>query len=314
MANAARVSFAKHSNKFTTRAEKPKGSDEGILDFLAREHHWTPFSHVRYTFSSGRPLVDINKLDETLLAGMVFKNGFKTVRHSAYGWIQLWKKGALLEPRITSFFVEAMPYTAHSFGLLGGTEPYFPIHIDDDPRFIDITMREKVPIFIARQRFKHMIGFTYNEVSRRYVDEEPEFYVPEFWRERAKNKKQGSGGNHEGYVYYEWEEDDSRIPYEFQAGVDITMEEVYTNLIQDTSRDYKAAIFSKIAPEQARMVLPQSMMTEYYVTGSLAAWKRAYALRKPEDAQKEIRDLADLWDQTILQTEHKELWEKIKNE
>jgi hypothetical protein len=55
-----------------------------------------------------------------------------------------------------------------------------------------ITIRETVPIFVARQRFKHMIGFTYNEVSRRYVDSEPEFFVPVSWRKRAENKKQGS--------------------------------------------------------------------------------------------------------------------------
>ena len=55
-----------------------------------------------------------------------------------------------------------------------------------------ITMRETVPIFVARQRFKHMVGFTYNEVSRRYVDDAPEFYTPDTWRKRAENVKQGS--------------------------------------------------------------------------------------------------------------------------
>ena len=55
-----------------------------------------------------------------------------------------------------------------------------------------VTMRETVPIFVARQRFKHMVGFTYNEVSRRYVDDKPEFFVPEYWRKAAENKKQGS--------------------------------------------------------------------------------------------------------------------------
>ena len=57
---------------------------------------------------------------------------------------------------------------------------------------VQITMREKVPIFVARQRFKHMVGFTYNEVSRRYVDSPPEFFAPDVWRKRAENKKQGS--------------------------------------------------------------------------------------------------------------------------
>lgn len=141
-----------------------------------------------------------------------------------------------------------------------------------------ITMREKVPIFVARQRFKHMVGFTYNEVSRRYVDDEPEFYEPEVWRGRPVNAKQGSSDE-----LILW--DDSGLHYEKVVSVAL---EAYTNMIS-----------AGVAPEQARMVLPQSLYTEYYCTGSLAAWARAYKLRSDEHAQKEIRDLAAMWNEKI---------------
>jgi len=140
-----------------------------------------------------------------------------------------------------------------------------------------ITMRETVPIFIARQRFKHMVGFTYNEVSRRYVDNEPEFYFPK-WRERAANKKQGSGGELEQ---------------------DILVEASYRTRIDDCLKTYHFLLERGVCPEQARMVLPQSMFTSYYVTGSLAAWARAYKQRMDPHAQQEIQDLAKIWGEVI---------------
>lgn len=143
-----------------------------------------------------------------------------------------------------------------------------------------ITMREKVPIFVARQRFKHMVGFTYNEVSRRYVDDDPEFYVPDVWRKRAENKKQGSS--------------DEEFDIE-SIDLDRRLEYIYRD-IQDL---YSDMITEGLAPEQARMILPQSMYTEYYVTGSLAAWARAYKLRSDPHAQMEIQELAQMWDKEI---------------
>ena len=142
-----------------------------------------------------------------------------------------------------------------------------------------ITMRETVPIFVARQRFKPMVGFTYNEVSRRYVSDEPSFYVPDSWRKAAENKKQGSS--------------DEAI--EFTANANY----IYQVLCEHSLGVYKELLDDGVAPEQARMVLPQSMYTSYYTTGSLAAWARAYKLRSDEHSQKEIRDLADQWNDII---------------
>ena len=171
-----------------------------------------------------------------------------------------------------------------------------PIMRDDDKKLIkylathnhwtpfshpQITIREKVPIFVARQRFKHMVGFTYNEVSRRYVDDTPEFYYPGAfeWRSRPeKSIKQGSGDGHD---------------------MSPACDRAHINLCKQAKMLYEQMIADGIAPEQARMVLPQSMYTEYYVTGSLAAWARAYKQRIDAHAQAEIQDLAEQWGEII---------------
>lgn len=142
-----------------------------------------------------------------------------------------------------------------------------------------ITVREKVPIFVARQRFKHMVGFTYNEVSRRYVSDSPEFFVPDEFRNAPEvSVKQGSGGTHPSSDLFK------RELYEIHK----KCEQLYTQWLEDG-----------VAPEQARMVLPQSMYTEYYVTGSLAAWARAYTQRIDAHAQREIQDLAKQWEEIL---------------
>ena len=142
-----------------------------------------------------------------------------------------------------------------------------------------ITMRYTVPIFVARQEFKHIVGFTRNEVSRRYVDDTPEFYTPDTWRSRPEGSvKQGSGGSSE-------ESESVAIWY------DKVLCEAY-----DT---YVMMIDLGIAPEQARMVLPQSMYTSYYITGSLAAFARMVKQRSDPHAQVEIQELASMVDAVI---------------
>lgn len=136
-----------------------------------------------------------------------------------------------------------------------------------------ITLRETVPIFVARQRFKHVVGFTYNEVSRRYVDDEPEFYIPDVWRSRPEGSvKQGSGDAHP---------------------LSDRVKEGYSEFIELAKALYKEGLEGGIAPEQVRMLLPQSMYTSYYVTGSLAAFARFYKQRIDVHAQKEIQELAE---------------------
>ncbi|PZQ46766.1 MAG: FAD-dependent thymidylate synthase [Rhodovulum sulfidophilum] len=156
-----------------------------------------------------------------------------------------------------------------------------------------ITLREKVPIFVARQRFKHMIGFSYNEVSRRYVDEAPEFFIPSEWRARPEGSmKQGSGDTHK---------------------LSDSVAASYASLINRVEELYNEMILIGVAPEQARMILPQSMYTEYVVTGSLAAFARAYKLRIDSHAQKEIQYLAVEWDK-IIRPLYPESWSALVDE
>jgi len=149
-----------------------------------------------------------------------------------------------------------------------------------------ITVRETVPIFVARQRFKHTVGFAYNEISRRYVDDTPKFYYPREWRARPEGSvKQGSGD----MVV------DSFSKYPNTWGC----KNLYEELMDEIMNAYRYMLDKGVAPEQARMILPQSMYTEYYVTGSLAAWARAYIQRSDSHAQSEIQELASQWDNII---------------
>jgi thymidylate synthase (FAD) len=136
-----------------------------------------------------------------------------------------------------------------------------------------VQMRLKMPIFVAREWFRHQIGFARNEVSRRYVDYEPEFYIPEICRERDPKLKQGS-------------KDES---VRDNALCIAAMKET----TQKASYIYTALLKEGVCPEQARMVLPQSMYTEFIETGSLAAYARLCNLRLDPSAQKEIREYAD---------------------
>ena len=124
----------------------------------------------------------------------------------------------------------------------------------------------KAPVFVARQLVKHKF-LRWNEISRRYVDDEPEFYTPDVWRGKAQDKKQGSS--------------DKEIK----------------NIHADTTLDYVKSLYNHmlsegVAPEQARMVLPQSTMTEWYWSGSLDAFAAMAKLRCASDTQAETQEVA----------------------
>lgn len=133
-----------------------------------------------------------------------------------------------------------------------------------------ITLHMKLPMFVQRQIDKHQVGFVVNEVSRRYVDDEPEFYVPGQWRKRPDASiKQGSSDEYVKSMRDTWVE---------ALNVQTT---AYQHLIEDG-----------VAPEMARMVLPMSMYTESWKTGSLYAWANLYNLRIDSHAQKETQEVA----------------------
>lgn len=182
VANVARVSFAKESDEFTFRKDKPKGSDEGLIDYLADHNHWTPFAHCI------------------------------------------------------------------------------------------VSLRMKAPVPIRTQCFKHKQGFVENEESRRYIESEPELFIPEAFRSAPEgNKKQGSEGVHpNNHVWLN----------------------MYKNICNQAISVYNDMIKAGVAPEQARLVLPQGVYVNWIWTGSLAAFARFYNQRTDPHAQKEIQDLA----------------------
>ena len=151
----------------------------------------------------------------------------------------------------------------------------------------------KAPVFVARQLVKHKF-LRWNEISRRYVDSEPEFYLPENWRAKANDKKQGSGDTYINEIEFDdahdYPDDKSYLmDIWFRKTSDIVAEEVYPYCM----RSYKELIDEGVCPEQARMVLPQSTMTEWYWSGSLDAFADMCNLRCAGDTQYETRLVAN---------------------
>ncbi len=142
------------------------------------------------------------------------------------------------------------------------------------------TLRLKVPIFIARQIQRHRT-FSYNEVSRRYVKDNLEFFWPDKWRKAADNVKQGSS--------------DEAVSEEYQLedGRTIQQPDYATKaLVEHVVEHYYYMLEEGVAPELARMILPQNLYTSFYMSGNLRAWSHFLSLRLDSHAQKEVRDVA----------------------
>jgi thymidylate synthase (FAD) len=135
-----------------------------------------------------------------------------------------------------------------------------------------LRFRLKMPIFVVREWYRHTIGFARNEVSRRYVTEEPQFMAPMHLRQRDKNIKQGSKN-------------------EAIENNDVVAKQM-RDFMQNACAYYQQLLDMGVCPEQARMVLPQSMYTEFIETASLAGYARLAVLRLDTSAQKEIREYA----------------------
>lgn len=151
------------------------------------------------------------------------------------------------------------------------------------------TFRIKAPIFVMRQLMKSQVGLSVNEISRRYVDDKPEFYIPNVWRGKPKNKKQGSSDIEVNWINNDYWEGDPKADYK--------------QVIEDCESLYQCMIYSGIAPEQARMILPMSLYSEMYWTGSLYAFSRVCNLRLGSDAQEETTEIA-----RMINKECKALW------
>jgi thymidylate synthase (FAD) len=150
------------------------------------------------------------------------------------------------------------------------------------------SFRIKAPIFVARQLVKHTVGLAWNEVSRRYVDNEPEFYLPEYWRARAESVKQGSSDEAVENFTTGIRMDDSIKICDHAERVNYHALDVYTRMLE-----------AGVCAEQARMILPQNMMTEWIWSGSLYAFARVCNLRLDSHTQRETQEVAKLIDKAM---------------
>ena len=135
-----------------------------------------------------------------------------------------------------------------------------------------MSFRIKAPIFVARQLVKHQVGLSWNEVSRRYVSDEPELYKIDKWRGKPVNSKQGSAGEVEL-------SDLAKVSYD--------------KIMEGCKILYDQLLGEGVAPEQARAVLPQTMMTEWIWSGSVYAFSRVCNQRIKPNAQRETGEVAE---------------------
>lgn len=287
--NSARISFKKWKDKL-------EESDHKLIKYLIEHKHGTTLRHCRFTFKLDKDDFDIDILpklleNQFLMAGAVFHrvDAIVYMRHSFLGWLNL-------APKITTWLGEAimhnisktMPVAVKvSFGTdldeLLTEDDINGILVPEDvqlpPSFTDVTMRITAPLTVMAHFVKHQVGFTLNSVSRRYVDDCPEFHDQEF-RVRAENAKQGSG------------EVTDYVPTVQVGNHNLTIKDL-TKLSTDW---YNEAVDKdgeyKIAPETARGYLQQNMETTWIWTGNLDAWRNMLGQRLGHGVLKETEQLA----------------------
>lgn len=280
--NAARVSMDKQVDVFGER-------DDGLVRYLASADppHFTPFCHARYSHRL--------KLSDRDVAAMLswFGNGRGTAgavlvncgggswdySDSLWGFFRggapLPGKGAILRAIAGTYAPVSAKYLVGD-GELGKTD-WAVVGPDRSAR----TFLIECPIFVARQLMRSNVGIVYNEVSRRYVDTPPQFHRMDEWRARPDGSiKQGSGG---------------ALPE--KVGVTCDGWEEYAMLAAQSA--YRNLLASGVAPEQARAVLPQSMMTKIWATFWNGALGRFLNLRTDGHAQKEIQVVAGLIEEAL---------------
>lgn len=293
--NAARVSFHKTSKVLGER-------DSGLIGFLARNNHWTPFGHCR-TLIQGN--FDVELIMALLEQGSAY---FKRTDDTGIAPFQNVKGTTVLMHGLLTF---SLAHTRHRFIPTPMTEPFrksCPVSMqalrgDDEgpcpvqeaswtlwPEMTPVTFHLRMPIFVARQWMRSNGGIVYNEVSRRYVDDAPLMHSPEMWRGRPEGSiKQGSG------KHIDSQEDAGNLYFDAMA----TVEDCYEGLLK-----------LGVAPEQARICLPQSTYTEFWMTAPLQALARIISLRIDPHAQWEIRMYAEAVN-NLLTIEHGVLWTKL---
>tara|TARA_Y100000310_G_scaffold338627_1_gene428788 strand:+ start:5813 stop:6868 length:1056 start_codon:yes stop_codon:yes gene_type:complete len=278
--------------------------DIKLINYLANHNHWTPFGHSFEVFDF-RGLEDrdmIGFLEQANMAGFQWHRDYAfDSRYIIGGTLYAWamnldyvpgeqNRKLINETMLQLYPISWSLLTLSLYDINGARGPIWQnpdakcYHIEDvmkqNPRFIyrenyqHYTVRITAPLFVARQLYKHQVGFVANEVSRRYVNSVPNFYYPDTWRQAPSgNKKQGSAG-----PLYEADQD--------------ICEEFHETAILNAIEAYEDMAEIDVCPEQARMILPQSTMTEWYWSATLPNWERMFHLRLHSNAQQETREVA----------------------
>lgn len=276
--NAARVSFSKEK-KFID------DSDRKLIKYLLEHNHFTPLAHVRILVDFSNTGVDLWEeypKDTIILTSFIGSEHSGVVSHSLYGWLSLIKNKCLVDEVHSA----VCKYIKNNFKSLykdfvAQYDEYENLYGDSIivtkpnaqyPKHITHSFRIKAPIFIARQLVKHQVGLVWNEESRRYINNEPEFYIPETYRARAENVKQGSS------------EESVKNP-EF-------IHDIFRDNTELALNTYKILLYEGVCPEQARMLLPLNTYTSWIWTGTREAFERVIRLRTEKSTQMETRELA----------------------
>ena len=314
--NAARTSFAKKTDEMRPR-------DERLIAYLWKHRHWAPIAsgHLLCDMTISRRLRDVfvEMLAEKGAGIRVkfFQPDRAICAMSLYWALENW---TLLPRGVRQAALDRFPVACAASGrdlnshLLFGSpflsgsdltcnEPSIEAerllcltprpNEWDIARLTTLSLHVKAPIFLARQLGKHQVDLVWSEISRRYVSGEPELFSPSIWRKRNPDAKQGSLDEPADWV-------PMRRTAKFLGGGNVRMDPSASHKLwnQLALAYYGDLIDGDVAPEQARMELPQSMMTEWYWTGSVAAFARVYAQRGTEGhgAQEEARQFATLMD------------------
>ena len=274
VANSARVSLSKSHSSLSA-------NDETLIRFLYRHNHWTPFGHPQLSLYWQLTKAELKNLllNQTLGSEIVIRpSGMGIERGSLWYWIKNRHLYGNYQSIIENEIAYAAPVTARILGIpehnaatvsiaFTITDEWVAEDVKNRLKLAWITVLVEAPVPIRTQLFKHKVGFTENEVSRRYVDAPPTFYLPPEWRARAPNVKQGS----------------LKTPIKYPLLANWVAKIVYFV----SNCGYRSILALGGCPEQARFLLPQGMMTQWYWTGSLDAIFRAIHLRDDQHAQEE---------------------------
>lgn len=289
--NAARVSFGKRHNCLDPI------KDIKLINYLVKHDHWSPLAHPHATVKLYMDYSAVTRLisNNSVMAGLTLRkagdDALWVITGSLWALLQL----SYLIPNHALFWAVYVSCPLSTEAFMDKYEPPFKIEnhrTDSIEEFITnddtFTFHVKAPVFVARQLVKHQQKLVWNEISRRYVDSEPEFYDPKKmptilqensglvepdgwenlcgWRGKAADKKQGSSGL-------------------IDFGIDIPNQQGQLDM-------YNYHISKGMCPEQARMYLPLNLITEWYWSGTREAFNRVVDLRTKPDSQLETAYIA----------------------